>query len=61
MDKALQFVQLALSDGQLLPQMQYDEPTLLSRTIQPEADGIIHLDDPCRCTDRIALRQCTNG
>src|SRR5438046_1132532 len=62
MDKAPPFVQLALSDGQLLPQIQHNESTMLSRAIQPEADGIlIHLDDPCRCADRVAFRQGANG
>ena len=62
LDKAPQFVQLALSDGQLLPQMQHNEPTMLSCAIEPEADGIlIHLDDPCRCADRVAFRQGANS
>src|SRR5437879_9241978 len=62
MDKAPQFVQLALSEGQWLPQMQHNEPTMLSCAIEPEADGIlIHLDDPCRCADRVAFRQGANS
>jgi hypothetical protein len=57
MDKAPQFVQLTLSEGQLLPQIQYDKPTMLGGAIEPGTHGIfIHLDDPRGCPDRIAFR-----
>jgi hypothetical protein len=62
MDKAPEFVQLALSDGQLLPQKKHDEPTRLSSTIEPSTYSIlINLDDPRRCPDRITFCQGANG
>jgi hypothetical protein len=57
MDKAPQFVQLALSDGQLLPQIKYDKPTMLGGAIEPRTYGIfINLDNPRGRPDRIAFR-----
>ncbi len=62
MDKAPQFIQLALRHRQLPPQGQHHRPALVRRSIQPGADLVfIHLDHPRRRPQRIPLGQRAQG
>jgi len=62
MDKAPQFIQLALRRRQLPPQGQHHRPALARRSIQPGTDLVfIRLDNPRRRSQRIPLRQRAQG
>jgi hypothetical protein len=60
MDKTPQLIALAFGDGQVLPQIQQDLPTMLSRPVQPVTGGIlVNLHNPSGTPQRIAFGQGT--
>jgi hypothetical protein len=62
MDNTPQLVQLTLSAGKLLPQIQYHKPTLLGGAIEPGTHRIlINLDGPGGRPDGMAFREGANG